>query len=158
MPAFRNIKDGLKEYVDSKIIDDEIDNNYETLKLKLSNLDADMKEMAENSSDRRLVVQNNELKFLEKYGIEVYSLDKDMTDRTYGDAKNLAENGTIKYIYILNDEKENENVKKLKSEIPELEIVRIDSLSNITTNEKNEEKDYLTIMNDNIDRLKQELY
>ena len=45
-----------------------------------------------------------------------------------------------------------------KRELPKLEIMYIDPINNISTEDKNAGKDYISIMNDNIDKLKQELY
>ena len=43
-------------------------------------------------------------------------------------------------------------------EFPNLEIIELDTINNISTEDKKEGIDYITIMNDNIDKLKQELY
>ncbi len=155
----RNIKEGLKEYVSSENLDKKIDDNYETLKISISNLDVELKEMAENASNKDIIVQNNELTFLSKYGLNITSIDeKSITDKIYNDAKNLVTDGEVKYIYILSGDEENEYTKKLKEENSELEVLYIDPINNITTEDKNDGKNYISIMNDNIDKLKQELY
>lgn len=155
----RNVKEGLKEYVVSSNIDKKIDDNYETLKINISNLDVELKEMAENASNKDIIVQDNELTFLSKYGLNITSLDEEtMTDKILNDAKNLVNGGEIKYIFILKDEEENQYTKELKEENSDLEILYIDPINNISTDDKNSGKDYISIMNDNIDKLKQELY
>ena len=155
----RNIKEGLKEYVISGNLDKKIDDNYEALKINISNLDVELKEMAENASNKDIIVQDNELTFLSKYNLNIISLDDEtVTDKIYNDASNLIDNGNIKYIYILSGREENESVKKLKEEHSDIEILYIDPINNISTEDKNDGKDYISIMNDNIDKLKQELY
>lgn len=155
----RNIKEGLKEYVISENLDKKIDDNYEALKINISNLDVELKEMAENASNKDILVQSDELTFLSKYGLNITSVDeKTVTDKIYNDAKNLVEGDNIKCIFLLSGEEENEYTKKLKEVKEDLEIVYIDPINNISTEDKNDGKDYITIMNDNIDKLKQELY
>ena len=155
----RNIKEGLKEYVVSENLDKKMDDNYEALKINISNLDVELKEMAENASNKDILVQSDELTFLSKYGLNITSVDeKTVTDKIYNDAKNLVEGDNIKYIFLLSGEEENEYTKKLKEVKEDLEVVYIDPINNISTEDKNDGKDYITIMNDNIDKLKQELY
>ena len=155
----RNIKEGLKEYVVSENLDKKIDDNYEALKINISNLDVELKEMAENASNKDIIVQDNELTFLTKYNLNIISLDdKTITDKIYNDASNLMDSGDIKYIYILSGREENEHTKKLREEHSDIEILYVDPINNISTEDKNDGKDYISIMNDNIDKLKQELY
>ena len=155
----RNIKEGLKEYVISENLDKKIDDNYEALKINISNLDVELKEMAENASNKDIIVQDDELTFLSKYGLNITSLDNDtITDKIYNDADNLIGSGNIKYIYMFIGEEENEHTKALREAHDGIEIMYLDPINNISTDDKNSGKNYITIMNDNIDKLKQELY
>lgn len=155
----QNVKEGLKEYVNSTLLSSEIDSNYEELKINISSLDAEIKEMVENADDKNIIVQNNELTFLSKYGLNIISLDSEtVTDKIYDDTVNLVNNGNIDYIFVLKDKETNETVSNLMKEFDKLKIIYIDPINNISTSDKNEGIDYITIMNDNIDKLKQELY
>ena len=155
----QNVKEGLKEYVNSSIINDEIDEKYEELKIKLSSIDAELKEMAENAEDKNIIVQNDELTFLNKYGLNVVSIDeKSITDKIYNDTESLLNEGNVNYIYLLNGEKENETTKKFKQEFSNIKVLYIDPINNISTQDKNEGFDYISLMNNNIDKLKQELF
>lgn len=155
----KNIRDGLNEYVVSDILKSNIDKNYEKLKIDISSLDASLKEMALYAKDDSIIVSSDQFKFLEKYGLKVISLDsKSFTEKSYSDAIDLINSQDIKYIYLKKDEKENENISRLRSEHPDIKIQYIDTLNNISTNDKKEGKDYISIMKDNIDKLKQELY
>lgn len=155
----QNIRNGLKEYITSKVIKDKIENNYNDLKMNISTIDADLKEMAENTNDKTLVVANNNFNFLSKYGLNIMSLDeKTNNDKNISDIKNLIKNGTVKYIFMMDNEEETDIIKSIKQEYPNIEILYIDSLNNISTKDKNEGKDYISIMNENIDKFKQELY
>ena len=152
----RNIKEGLKEYVISENLDKKIDDNYEALKINISNLDVEIKEMAENATNKNIIVQDNELTFLTKYGLNIISLDEEtVTDKIYNDASNAASSDDIKYIFLLSGEEANEYTNRLIEENGDLEILYIDPINNISTDDKNAGKNYITIMNDNIDKLKQ---
>lgn len=155
----KNIRDGLKEYITSDLIKNNIDNNYENLKLNLSSLDAELKGMAENAEDKSIVVSNNQFKFLEKYGLNVISLDsKTYIEKDYNEASRLIKDKKIKYIFMKKNEKENDVIKRLKEENDDIEIKYIDTLNNITTSDKNDGLTYYSIMLNNIDILKEELY
>lgn len=155
----RNIRDGLKEYINSALIEKDIDEKYEELRINISNIDVDLKEMGENAPRKSLIVQSNDLVFLGKYSLNVYSLDdKTITDKIYSDICDVIENDDIKYIYLFEGEEENDNVKRLREEYPDLEIMYIDPINNISSSNKSDGVDYITLMNNNIDKIKQELY
>ena len=71
----QNIKNGLEEYITNSYLKKEIDDRYKELQVTLSELDAEIKLTAENATYKTIVVSNDTLKFLEKYGFTVYSLD-----------------------------------------------------------------------------------
>lgn len=153
----QNIKSGLNEYVESTYLQKEIENNYDKLKLKLSKLDADIKDDVENASNKIIVVNDDKFKILEKYNLVVYSLDKDsITDKSYNDIVKLFAAGTVKYIYT--DGNNNDYVSNIKAAYPSVEIISLSTLNNISNEDKVNEKDYITIMNENRDKIKKELY
>ena len=155
----RNIRDGLKEYVSSSLIEKDIDKNYEQLKINVSNIDVELKEMGENAPKKTLIVQSNDLLFLSKYSLNILSLDDStITDKIYSDVENAIENDDIKYIYLLDGEEENDSVKKLKEEFENIEVIYLNPINNISSTDKNDGIDYITLMNENIDKIKQELY
>ena len=155
----QNIKSGLNEYVSGTYLRNEIDKNYEELKLELSRLDADMKDDINNANYKTIVATTDSIKIFEKYGLTVYSLDKDsINDKTYSDITKLIDNGQIKFIYTSSISGNNKYIKDLKTKYPSLEFVELNSLNNITDSDKKNKKDYITIMNENRDKLKKELY
>lgn len=155
----KNTKDGLDEYINSSLIKDEINDNYEDLKVEISSIDADLKEMVENAADKTIVTSSNKLNFLTKYGLNVISVDEaTLTDKTLSDAKKALATDSINYIFIIKGEEKSETVNSLLSENDKIKTLEIDTLSNISTEDKNDGKDYISIMNDNIDKFKQELY
>ena len=155
----KNTKDGLDEYINSNLVKDEINTNYEDLKVEISSIDADLKEMVENASDKTIVTSSNKLNFLTKYGMNVISVDEStLTDKTLSDAKKALQSDSIGYLFIIKGEENSKTVEDLLNDVSGIQTLEIDTLANITTEDKNDGKDYISIMNENIDKFKQELY
>jgi zinc transport system substrate-binding protein len=155
----QNIRNGFKEYINNGYLKNEIDEKYEALKLEISNLDAKIRLIAESATDKTLVVGNDVYKYLSKYGINVISLEEteSLTDKTKEDVKTLIENDNIKYIYLKQNEDVNTTIQALVDEY-QVEIIYLHDISNITDEERSKRVDYITLMNENIDLLKEELY
>lgn len=154
----QNIRIGLAEYISSNVLKEEVDLKYEELKIKLSELDANYRLTIENTDDKVIVVDNPALKFLEKFGLQVLCVDDNATDKTISDAKNLIKDKTISYIYTFVDEEESDNTENIMAEYTDVKKIELHKLDNISDKERSEEKNYLTIMEENLNLLKQELY
>ena len=154
----QNTRNGLKEYINSNYLKKEIDENYNTLKLELSSIDASLKEIVENAKNNNIIVASNDLKILSKYGLNIISIDEDgLTDKELADAKSLISNKQVDYIFVKKGYKETQTLKDLKDTY-NINLLEIDTLNTISIEDKNNNKDYITIMNQNIDNLKEELY
>ena len=155
----QNIRNGFKEYINNGYLKNEIDANYEELKVEVSNIDAKLKLMAESATNKTIVVSNELFGFLSKYNFEVIDLEENdnLTEKTVSDVRELIKNKTISYIFLKQNEDINSTIKKLVDET-DVEIIYLHSISNITEEERNDKKDYLSLMNDNIELLKNELY
>ncbi len=154
----QNTRNGLKEYINSNYLKKEIDENYNTLKLELSSIDASLKEIVENAKNNNIIVASNDLKILSKYGLNIISVDEDgLTDKELADAKSLISNKQVDYIFVKKGYKETQTLKDLKDTY-DINLLEIDTLNTISIEDKNNNKDYITIMNQNIDNLKEELY
>ena len=155
----QNIKKGLNEYIDNYYLNNKINSKYEKLKIETSNLDAKIKDIISNGNDKQIVTSNNLFKFLEKYGLKVYVLDESDPDitTTTNEVRRLINNGKIKNIFIKNDEEENETIKNL-TKGTDIQIQKWHTLSNLSEIEVSDNKDYFSIMNDNLELLKEELY
>lgn len=156
----RNIKNGLIEYINSKVVITEIENKYNDLKLKISKIDANLRTIYENATHKTIVVDNNTLKYLEKYGFTVISLesiDGKVSEKNLNDAKTLINNGTVKYIFTLNNTEVNDTVTELVK-TTKVELLEINSLSNLSDKQRSEMEDYFSLLNENIEMLKKELY
>ncbi len=153
----QNIKDSLLSYTNSTILKQEINDAYEELKLNISMLDANIKVIAENASNKTIIVGNDLFKFLEKYGYNVLSIDESKDKKSdYQEAKNLVSNKSNSYVFVLEKSVNDENVAKLKN--AGASIVSIKSLKSLTQDEINDGYDYLQYMNTFIDDLKSEVY
>lgn len=152
----QNIKNGLTELIDSKYIKEEIEESYDELKVELSELDADIKLLSENARNKTLVVGSSTLQYLSKYGFDVILVnDETENEKNITKATNLINDGDINYIFMLEGEEETEAVKTIKADTS-VEIITIDKLDNISDEERDNKKTYLTLMKDNIELLRKE--
>lgn len=153
-----NIKNGLNDYITNHYLKNDIEENYEILKVKISNLDAKLKLLNENATTTTIVVDNNTLTFLTKYGFNVISLDPNtVTDKIISDAMNYLNKTQNKYILTLDEESISETTKNI-IDATKSGILVIHNLSNLTDKEKANKEDYITLFNENIDKLKTAVY
>ena len=154
----QNIRNGFEEYISNYYLLEEIKKNYEDLKLEVSKLDANLTVIGSNADFNTIVVTDDLFLFLKKYNINVISLDKDsLTNKTLNDVKSLMGEEKISYIFAKKDEELSDEIKSLVDEY-KVEVVYIHTLANLTNEEKENGSTYLTIMNENIEKLKNELY
>lgn len=153
-----NIKKGLEEYINETIEIKKIDENYEKLKLSLSKIDAELKQIASLSSNPTLIVSNDTFKYLEKYGFTVISLEENenLTDKILSDVKKLLANKQISYIFLKDGEEETKTIKSLK-ESYEVTTTSLNTLSTLSADDRKDKKDYISIMMDNINWVKLEV-
>lgn len=201
----KNTKTSLNEYIKDPYLNKEINDKYELLQYELSKLDATYKETLKDATYTTIVTDNELFKFLEKYNIEVISLEENIETITIKEGDTLSNiskkyNVSISDILTYNnklDETINVNetikipiktietstvnlVKKLISENKikyifsnstesnstvtnlitknNLELITINTMYSIDGNITNTNDNYLTIMKDNLELLKKELY
>ena len=154
-----NIKNGLTEYIENHYLKNEIEENYENLKVEISNIDARLKLLSENADSSTIIVDSNVFKYLEKYGFTVISLEEGatLTDKILSDAKKAIEEDNINYIFTFDKANLNSTVQSFISEY-ELEPLEFKTLSNLTDDERKLNEDYISLLNENIETLKNELY
>lgn len=152
----QNIKTGLKEYIKNSYLKKEIDECYEKLKVDLSELDAELKLTAENAKFKTIVTSNDTLKFLEKYGFNVISINKP-TDKTLSDVRKKINNNEVKYIYMLDHDKETNTVKNLVN-TTKVKTLKLKTLDTISDDERDNKLDYIKLMNNNLDNIKKGTY
>jgi len=201
----KNIKTSLNEYIEDPYLNKQINNKYEELQYELSKLDALYKETLKQAEYTTIVTDNELFKFLEKYNIEVITIEeqietitikkddtlsniskeydvsisdiltynnkldetiyigesikipiKTIESSTVNKIKKLISEKQIKYIFS-NNSKSNDIVMKLIDEY-DLELVKFNTMYSISGDITNTNENYLTIMNNNLELLKKELY
>lgn len=155
----QNIRNSLKEYINNKYIRKEIDNNYEQLKITLSEFDAELKIIAENANNNTIVVGHKMFKFLEKYGFDVIYLEKDseVTSITKKKVNDLISGKSVSYIFVLENQElsdvVNNLIKNTKVELKEIKLA-----TTLTDQERKDQINYLDILKENIEAIKKEAY
>lgn len=154
-----NIKNGMADYIKDPYLNEEIQKEYDKLNLEASELDVKIKEAAENAVNKTILVSNDVFKYLEKYDINVISLEENenLNSKVISDAEELINNGTIEYIFVKNDEEQNDTIKKLVNDTG-VTIVPLHSLSILSEKERTDKLDYISIMENNIEKIRKELY
>ena len=155
----QNIKNGLDEYISNTYIKLEIDERYNELKMILSQMDANLKTTMENANKKTIYCNSNSFIFLEKYGITVIPVNKeiDLYEKNLALLNDAIEKQQVNYFFVIEDSEITSDVKKL---VDDKKITTIDfrNLKNITDEERNTKKNYEDIMESNIEGLKKELY
>lgn len=154
----KNVELGLNEYITSSYLKKEIKDNYEKLKVSLSELDADYRVSIENGKNKTIVAADNSLKYLEKFNVNVIVLNKDANEKTINEVETLIKNEEISYIYKFKNDKTNDNINNMVNKYPQIKILDLHRLDNITDKERDDKEDYISIMKKNLELLKQELY
>ena len=156
----QNIKNGLTEYISNSYLKKQIETNYEKLQVSLSELDAEIKLTAENATRKTIIVNNDSLKYIEKYGFTVISLDDTnnaISDKTVDEIKAKITNGEINHLFILDKTTNSDTFNKIIADTG-INTLTFKKLDNITDTERDNKEDYTTLMNYNIELLKSELY
>lgn len=154
-----NIKKGFNEYTDITYLNNDINSKYDELKVKLIELEADYNEMGNRANNKTIVVADDLFLYLSKYGIDVISLEKgnNYSKKSEYKAEELIENKTIKNIYVKKGQKLDSNIEELKEKY-KVNIIELNTLYTISEDDRKNNKDYFTLMNENLQMLKQQLY
>lgn len=152
----RNIKSTLIDYANNVYDEEKIDKLYDELKIKISEIDVDLTMMGKNASKKNILVTSDSFGFLSKYNINVISI-KEGDTKSINEAKKLINSGEIKYAYVLRGNTLSEEIETFIKNY-NLEKIEIDSMYTITDEDKNNGNDYLSIMTENINKFKTELF
>ena len=151
-----NIKDGFKEYIKSTYLINEIENNYEQLKIKLTSLDGKYYSTGKKAINNTIIVSDDAFLFLKKYDINVISIDPDtVKDKTISEAKRVLSDGTCKYVFIKYLE-DNETINTFVNETgaQTLQLYTMTNLKDLNVEKNN----YINLMDQNLETLMLELY
>lgn len=147
----KNIKDNLTNYLTSKYIIEQVDNNYSDFEEKISLMDANLRSIASQADDKNTIVTNSStLNFLKDYGFNVISLqDEDnLKEIRLNNIKNKFKSGKYKYILCIDKEINNDVITDLVDNYKAQTII-VDSLTLSL-----DEDDYFNIMNKFIENIK----
>lgn len=154
----QNVRLALKEYITNTYLIKEVDQEYDKLKIELSEIDTEYRVAVESTNSKTIVVADSALKYLEKFGLEVICIDTDASQKTLADAENLIDSGQISYILSFKNTEDNENVKALLEEYPGVQKLELHKLDILTDAERSANEDYASIMRDNLELIKKDLY
>lgn len=153
----KNIKVGLEEYISNQTLKDKINANYDELEIIISELDAQIKLIASNSINKNLIVSDSSLNWLSKYGFTIYDLSSTLTDKDKETIKDLYKNKKVSYIIMVSNSEENSFIKDLVNNYKAVKV-EFDRLDNITEENKDNDLDFISIYNNNLEILKKELF
>jgi len=154
-----NIKNGLEEYINNNSIIEEIEKNYESLKVLISTYDAELEMIPDNTDDKTIVIANSSLNFLSKYGFDVIDIDTskaEVSSTIKTKVEKLIKAKTLKYIYMLDTDIESDVVKDFVKKGAKVKILR--SMTVKTEEDLKNGVTYKNMMRDNIDAIKEEVY
>ena len=155
----QNIRNELSEYINSSVVIDRINNKYDLLKVDITELESEIKKAAESSNLPTIVVYDESLNYLNKYGFKVINLTENGKTRQSNIdlAINLYINNKISYVFVVENEKINNDIENFikKYDVKKLTIRSID---NINEEDISNNDDYLSLMHYNLDLIKKETY
>ena len=154
----QNVRLSLSEYASSAYLKKDIDEAYDELKIELSEVDADYRLAVESTGNKTIIVADSALKYLEKFGLDVICVDNDANQKTMSDAYNLVDSGAVSYVFKFRGTDLGENAQSLLDRNSSVQSVDLHRLDNITDEERSEKEDYISIMDDNLENIKKELY
>lgn len=151
-----NIKKGFNEYISATYLNDEINENYENLKIDLTDLDAKYRSTIEKATSKTIIVSSDSFNYLNKYGLNVISLDGDVDTKTITETKTLINNGSVKYIFIKKGEEISKTIKSI-TDSTKATTLELNTLANLNEDDRSK-YDYLNLSTQNLETLKEELY
>ena len=152
-----NIKNTLKEYVTNQKMIDKVESNYNNLKVEISEIDVELKTIAENASNNTLIVGNNTFNFLKNYGFNIISIvDKENSNTNMSQAKKLIQNKTVSNIFVLSGDEQTDNINELVK--AGAIIVEVPNLYTINDEQRKNKQDYLYFIKNMVENIKTEVY
>lgn len=152
------IKTNLQDFTDSKYANEEIEKKYKELEETLSVMDAELRNVAKSANDINkgtIVTSTNTFKYLNNYGFNIISLEdeENLTTNNLNNLKNNFKNGTYSTIFIKDTEEKTELINTLEKDY-NAKVVTVNTMTTLTTENKNNNENYLSIMNEFIEDIK----
>ena len=155
----QNIKSELEGYMSNTYMIKELNSKYELLKVDITELETELKKTADNSVNNTIVVADESLNFLKKYGFKVINLTKNGKQKQGNIEKaiSLIQSGDIEYIFKIETYNNDDFLDHLKTNY-KVKIETLRSLETITDEDEENNDDFLSLMHLNIDSIKKETY
>ena len=155
----QNIRTALKQNISNPYVNDEVKNQYELLKVAITELETELKKTADNSLNKTIITYDETFKFIEKYGFTVINLTEEGKNKeTNIDlAKSLFRNKKAVYLFVTENQSDNDLIKAFVSNYNTQKLV-LRGLETITDEDKKNNDDYLSLMYYNIEQIKKETY
>ncbi len=146
------IKNNLTNMISNKYTTEEIEKKYKELAETLSLMDADLRSIAKSANEKgkgTIIASSKMFKYLNNYGFNVVSLEESNANTI----KNNFQNKTYTTIFMKNTEEKTDLIASLEKEYG-AKIIKVNTMTTLTTEEKNNNETYLTIMNTYIENIK----
>lgn len=155
----QNIKNELQDYITDKYLAEKIDDRYDLLKIDITSLDAMLTEASNNSLSKYIISYDDTLNYLTRYEFEVINLTQDGKEKEVNidNAVDLINNKKVSYIFVPDTVEKNDLIDKFTSEYG-LKMATFKTLESISEKDFNNNEDFLTIMQSNINLITQETY
>ena len=148
----KTIKDNLQSFVSSKYAKDELENKYNELAEKLSIMDAELRTIAKSAEDlnkNTIVASSNMFKYLNSYGFNVISLEDNPSTNTL---KTNFQNKVYTTLFMKDTDEVTDTIKDLEQS--GAKIVTVKTMQTLTSEEKQNNETYFTIMNEYMENIK----
>lgn len=148
------VKENLQSMMTNKYTIEEIEKKYKELAETLSLMDADLRSVAKSANEKgkgTIIASSNMFKYLNNYGFNVLSLEDETTN--INNIKNNFQNKIYTTIFMKNTEEKSELISSLEKDYG-AKIITVNTMTTLTTEEKNNNETYLTMMNNYIENIK----
>lgn len=148
------IKENIQKIADNKYVNENIEKKYKSLEETLSVMDAELRNIAKEGNNT-IIASSNMLKYLENYGFKVISLTEkeNLTNTNLANIKANFENNTYTTIFMTKKEEKTELITSLETDY-NAKIVTVNTMETLTTEEKENNENYLTIMEQFIENIR----
>ncbi len=149
------VKENLEDLLDSKYTIETINENYEELQTIISQMDAELRTIANSVDNPTLVVDSNIFKFLENYGYRVISLEDEnnLTPNSLASIQDAFEKENYKYILTRNDKDNSDVVNNLINNY-KAQSIEMNVMSTIKEEQRKNNENYYTLLQQNIDNIR----
>ena len=152
------IKNNLEDFIKSKYIIEEIENNYKPLQEEVSRMDAELRVIASSAKDKNqetIVVSNKLFKYLNNYGYNVICLeDKEtISENNLNAIKSNFKSKKYKYIMMASTDEKSDVVKDLVNNYG-AKIITVNTMANISSEDRNNNLNYVSFMKEYIENIR----